>query len=60
VLAIQGRGDEYGTMAQIDAIERAVPGARSLRLEGCGHSPHRNCPDPVTEAVLAFVRRRVL
>jgi pimeloyl-ACP methyl ester carboxylesterase len=60
VLAIQGHGDEYGTMAQIDAIERAVPGARSLRLEGCGHSPHRDRPDAVLEAALAFVRRPML
>ena len=60
VLAIQGHGDEYGTMAQIDAIERAVPGARSLRLEGCGHSPHRDRPDAVLDAALGFVRRPVL
>jgi pimeloyl-ACP methyl ester carboxylesterase len=47
-------------MAQIDAIERAVPGARSLRLEGCGHSPHRDRPDAVLDAALGFVRRPVL
>ncbi len=57
VLAIQGHGDEYGTMALIDAIERAVPGARSLRLEGCGHSPHRDRPDAVLEGARAFVHR---
>ncbi|MFN7643995.1 MAG: alpha/beta fold hydrolase [Burkholderiales bacterium] len=60
VLAIQGHGDEYGTMAQIDAIERAVPGARSLRLKGCGHSPHRDRPDAVLEAARAFVHQPLL
>jgi pimeloyl-ACP methyl ester carboxylesterase len=57
VLAIQGHDDEYGTMAQIDTIVRAVPGAAALALEGCGHSPHRDRPEAVTEAVTGFVRR---
>jgi len=57
VLAIQGHDDEYGTMAQIDAIVQATPGAAALALDGCGHSPHRERPDAVTEATLAFVRR---
>ena len=41
LLAIQGYGDEYGTMAQVDC-DRA-PGERAgpevLKLEDCGHSP---------------------
>ncbi|HYF59187.1 MAG TPA: alpha/beta fold hydrolase [Burkholderiaceae bacterium] len=51
VLAVQGRDDRYGTMAQIEAIARAVPGTRLLALEGCGHSPHRDRPDEVVGAV---------
>ena len=58
VLAIQGRDDEYGTMDQIHGIRRAVPGARLVELEGCGHSPHRDCPDEVTAAVNEFIRSR--
>jgi pimeloyl-ACP methyl ester carboxylesterase len=60
VLAIQGHEDEYGTMAQIDAIVRAVPDALALALEGCGHSPHRDRADAVVEATLALVRRPVI
>lgn len=56
VLAIQGFDDEYGTMAQIDAIVRAVPGAQSLALERCGHSPHRDQPEAVSRAAGAFVQ----
>ena len=45
VLAVQGEDDEYGTMAQIDAIARRVPQARLLKLPACGHSPHRDQPE---------------
>jgi pimeloyl-ACP methyl ester carboxylesterase len=56
VLAIQGQDDEYGTLAQIDGIARRVAGARRLVLEACGHSPHRDRPDAVVEAVGEFLR----
>ena len=55
VLAIQGVDDEYGTMAQIDAIAARVPRTRLLKLERCGHSPHRDQPDQVIAAVRDFV-----
>ncbi len=55
VLAVQGVDDEYGTMAQIDAIPRLVPGARTVALERCGHSPHRDQPDALERAVVAFL-----
>ena len=56
VLAIQGRNDEYGTMAQIEAIARQVKGpVELLKLEHCGHSPHRDQPAAVLEAVWEFV-----
>jgi pimeloyl-ACP methyl ester carboxylesterase len=51
VLAIQGEDDQYGTMAQIEGIADLVPGTRLLRLAACGHSPHRDQPDAVIEAV---------
>jgi pimeloyl-ACP methyl ester carboxylesterase len=56
VLAVQGEDDEYGTMAQIDAIARGVPHARLLKLPACRHSPHRDQPAALTEAVVAFLR----
>jgi pimeloyl-ACP methyl ester carboxylesterase len=43
VLAIQGADDEYGTLAQLYAIERKLPGRfeRAVLAE-CGHAPHRD------------------
>lgn len=55
LLAIQGVDDEYGTMAQIDGIARAVPKARLVKLENCGHSPHRDQPQAVIEATSRFI-----
>jgi len=55
VLAIQGFDDEYGTMRQVDAIAAALPGTMLLKLERCGHSPHRDRPDAVIEACEGFL-----
>jgi pimeloyl-ACP methyl ester carboxylesterase len=42
VLAIQGEGDEYGTLEQLYRIRRLLPHAQLLILPDCGHSPHRD------------------
>jgi pimeloyl-ACP methyl ester carboxylesterase len=56
VLLIQGHEDQYGTMAQIEAIERQVAGpVESVRLHGCGHSPHVDQPIATLDAIAAFV-----
>lgn len=55
VLAIQGRNDEYGTLDQIDSIQRALPSAELLVLEECGHSPHRDQPAAVLAATERFI-----
>lgn len=56
VLMIQGDRDEYGTLGQLDALERAVRGpARRLVPEGVDHYPHLVCPDLVTDAVSGFL-----
>ncbi|MYN04369.1 alpha/beta fold hydrolase [Pseudoduganella sp. DS3] len=55
VLALQGDDDQYGSGAQLDAIARAVPGARSLLLPGCGHSPHLEQPEATAQAMAAFI-----
>jgi len=60
VLAVQGEDDEYGTMAQMDAIGRGVPHARLLKLAACGHSPHRDQPERVIAAVADFLRAPAL
>lgn len=56
VLVVQGEADEYGTLAQVRAIERAIPAAETLVVPRCGHSPHRDAPEAVLEAMTRFVR----
>jgi pimeloyl-ACP methyl ester carboxylesterase len=56
LLLIQGRDDEYGTLAQLDAIERQVPGrVDRVELLDCGHSPHRDQPLATLAAITGFV-----
>jgi pimeloyl-ACP methyl ester carboxylesterase len=58
VLAIQGEADEYGTMAQLDAIARQVGGpCELLMLPDCGHSPHKDQPGRVLESLTGFIRK---
>jgi pimeloyl-ACP methyl ester carboxylesterase len=60
ILAIQGFEDQYGTMAQVEAIARQSSGpVEILRLHDCRHSAHRDRPDAVLNAVRRFVRRLV-
>jgi pimeloyl-ACP methyl ester carboxylesterase len=58
VLAIQGLEDEYGTMEQLDRIERSTRNVSRLELQGCGHSPHRDQPDAVLAATADFLARQ--
>lgn len=55
VLAVQGEDDEYGTMAQIDALVPLVPQVKLVKLARCGHSPHRDQPQALTQATADFV-----
>jgi pimeloyl-ACP methyl ester carboxylesterase len=55
LLAIQGVDDPYGTMAQIDEIAAQAPQTRLLKLPACGHSPHRDQPAAVNEAIRQFL-----
>jgi pimeloyl-ACP methyl ester carboxylesterase len=56
VLAIQGTDDEYGTLAQLDAIEAAVTGPfRRLVVEGGGHVLHTGDTSDLVGAIAAFV-----
>ena len=54
-LLIQGDEDEYGTLAQLDAIGAQLPQALRLTLPQCGHSPHRDQPDAVISATCRIV-----
>jgi pimeloyl-ACP methyl ester carboxylesterase len=55
VLVIQGDADEYGTMAQVDAIAARVRRSETLVVPGAGHSPHRDAPELVIERIASFV-----
>ena len=56
LLLIQGSDDEYGSAAQLDAIERQVGGTVArLELADCRHSPHRDQPEATLAAIVDFV-----
>jgi pimeloyl-ACP methyl ester carboxylesterase len=56
-LVIQGEDDEYGTLAQLDAIEASSRGPVRRRVfPACGHSPHRAEPDATLAAMADFLR----
>ena len=57
VLAVQGAQDQYGTMAQIDGIALQAPQTVLLKLQECGHSPHRDQPQAVLATASEFIRR---
>lgn len=57
VLAVQGRDDQYGTLHQLDLVERGVGGpVTRVHLDDCGHAPHLEQPDATLAATLAFLR----
>jgi pimeloyl-ACP methyl ester carboxylesterase len=56
MLLIQGVDDQYGTLAQLDEIERLAPGpVRRLHLD-CRHAPFVQRLDETVEASARFVR----
>jgi len=58
ILAIQRYEDQYGTMAQVEAIARQSAGpVEILRLHDCRHSAHRDQPEAVLDAIGRFVGR---
>ena len=56
ILAIQGLDDQYGTMAQVEAIRKQSGGpVEVLALTDCKHSPQRDQPKASVEAIAKFV-----
>lgn len=55
LLAIQGEDDEYGTMRQVLDIRDHLPDTEVLALPACGHSPHRDQPQAVIDAVQRLI-----
>jgi pimeloyl-ACP methyl ester carboxylesterase len=59
-LVVQGTADQYGTLAQVDAIERQLAGpVETLLVEGAGHSPFRDQPALVHARIADFIRTGV-
>lgn len=54
LLAIQGFDDAYGSMAQIDEIAAHAPHTQVVKLIQCGHSPHKDQPEQVLQALKYF------
>jgi pimeloyl-ACP methyl ester carboxylesterase len=59
LLAVQGQGDEYGTLEQIRGIARRVAGTQLLELAECGHGAHRDQPQALLAAAAGFVRQHL-
>ncbi len=57
VLAIQGRNDQYGTLAQIEEIETRAYSPVETCILDCQHAPHLEAPDAVLAAVDEFTAR---
>lgn len=56
VLVVQGEEDEYGTLAQVEAIRRGVSGpVASVLIPGCGHSPHLQAKERMVEEIARFI-----
>lgn len=57
-LVIQGRDDPYGTMAQVEAIEKRSAGpVQVCMLENCGHSPYREKAPESLAVTSGFITR---
>lgn len=55
-LLVQGMDDEYGTLAQLDAIAEVAPGrTQRLVLDRCGHTPFRDQEAAVLDAISGFI-----
>ncbi|MEW5420529.1 alpha/beta fold hydrolase [Amorphus sp. 3PC139-8] len=57
VLAIQGADDQYGTLAQIDALDALYSPFDRLILDDCGHAPHLEQPDKTLAEIADFIAR---
>jgi pimeloyl-ACP methyl ester carboxylesterase len=54
-LLIQGEHDQYGTLAQIDAIERGVAGNVTRTVLDALHAPHLEAPEETLAAAVEFL-----
>jgi len=58
VLVLQGVDDEFGSVAQVEAIVRGTGGVgESLLVPGAAHTPHREATNVVLATAVDFLRR---
>jgi pimeloyl-ACP methyl ester carboxylesterase len=56
LLVIQGKDDEYGTPAQVEAIAGKVAGpSKPVLIDGCGHIPHLQARERVFSEMVNFI-----
>lgn len=56
LLVVQGANDEYGTLAQVNAIIRGVSGrTETLIIPDCAHSPHLQAREATLTGMAAFI-----
>lgn len=57
LMVIQGKGDEYATLAQVDGITSQVSGpVKGIIIEDCGHVPHHQARKRVIEEMAGFIK----
>ncbi len=58
ILVVQGDGDQYGTLKQVEAVkEECFCPVEAVIMPGIGHSPHRDAPQQTLETTAAFINR---
>ena len=59
-LLIQGEEDAYGTLSQLDTIEKNISGRCEKKImPAIGHSPHRENPELVLRSIQQFISKNI-
>lgn len=58
-LVLQGIDDQYGTLAQVDAIVSKALNAQAAMVAQCGHAPHHEQKELVLQHMQAFLARQM-
>jgi pimeloyl-ACP methyl ester carboxylesterase len=57
---MQGEKDAYGTLSQLDTIEKNISGSCEKKIiPAIGHSPHRENPEFVLRSIQQFVSKNI-
>ena len=57
MLVIQGANDQYGTLEQIDLIEKcSISLVKKIIIDNCKHSPHVEKPKLVIDYIEDFIQ----